>query len=146
MTALLQMNRSPLSILDEMVGLRGQFNRMFDDWDMAHASYYPRINLMASDSEAVVTAELPGTDPEKVEVSVVGDELTISGKREQEALPEGATLFKQERTSGEFSRTVQLPFAADQQKVKASFRNGMLTVTLPRAESDKPHRIRIEAA
>lgn len=146
MTTLLRVNRSPLSALGELVGLQNQFNRMFDDWDAGPSVSYPRVNVAASETEATVVAELPGLEPDKVEVAVTGDELTISGKREQEKLPEGANLFKQERAFGAFSRTIQLPFAADAQKVKASFRNGMLTVVLPRSESDKPHRISIEAA
>lgn len=146
MTAILRMNRAPLSVLDELAGMQNQFNRMFDDWGTWSSETYPRINMMSYEAKAIVRAELPGVDPQGVEVSVVGDELTLSGKREQEPLPDGAVLFKQERTYGAFSRTLQLPFSADPQKVQAAFKNGMLTIVLPRAEADKPHRIRIEVA
>lgn len=146
MTELLRMGRSPLSLLDELVGMQGQFNRVFDDWGTWSVAGYPRINLLASDREAVVQAELAGVDPQKVDVSVVSDTLTIAGQREPEQLPDGATVYRRERPAGEFSRTVQLPFAADPQAVKASFKNGVLTVVVPRAEADKPRRIRVEAA
>jgi HSP20 family protein len=146
MTELLRMGRSPLSVLDELAGMQSQFNRMFDDWGAWSVSGYPRINLSASEREAVVVAELAGMDPQKVDVSVVADALTIAGRRESEQMPDGATMYRRERPAGEFSRTVQLPFAADPQAVKASFRNGVLTVVIPRAESDKPRRIRVEAA
>jgi HSP20 family protein len=145
MTAILRMDGQRTSVLDELVGMQDQMNRMLDEWG-TWAAAYPRINLAASENEAVVQAELPGMAPQNMDVSVDGDLLTIGGKREREPLPADARLFKKERPSGEFSRTVQLPFAADPRAIKASFKNGILTVVLPRAEADKPHRIRIEAA
>lgn len=105
---------------------------------------FPAINLYASETEAVVTAEVPGIDPNNIEVSVRGDTFTISGSREDGDLGEEATWHRRERPRGKFSRTISLPFAVDSEKVRADARHGIVRVILPRAEADKTRRITIE--
>jgi HSP20 family protein len=93
----------------------------------------------------VVTAELPGADPEKLDISVVGDSLTISGNREAEALKAGESYHRQERSCGRFTRTIQLPFHVDAVKVAATYERGILNVVLPRSEAEKPKKISIKS-
>lgn len=106
---------------------------------------YPAINVWSNDDEAYLTAELPGVDAADLELSVVGRKLTLSGVRkpfEQEAKPE---FHRRERLAGKFTRTLQLPFRVDAQKVDAHMSKGVLTVKLPRADEDKPKKISIQA-
>jgi HSP20 family protein len=104
------------------------------------------MNIWTNPDGAVITSELPGVSPEYIDINVVGETLTLSGERQPEKLPEGARYHRQERGYGKFNRSVQLPFQVDAGKVEASFEKGMLHITLPRAEADKPRKIQVKAA
>ena len=93
----------------------------------------------------VVTAELPGVSPDDVEISVVGETLTIHGDRKSEEVDEKATYHRQERACGQFNRSIELPFMVESDKVSAKLEKGLLTITLPRAEQDKPRRISVNS-
>ena len=75
---------------------------------------------------------------------MTGDALSISGERKPEEAAPNTNYHRRERTYGTFSRTIQLPFMVDADKVQAGFRNGVLQIKLPRAEADKPKRISIQ--
>jgi HSP20 family protein len=106
---------------------------------------FPAVNVWSDRDEIVVTAELPGMDPKSVDVSVHGDQLAIQGERAAEPETEEVVCYRQERWSGRFARTFRLPFEVERDKVKAQYKQGVLTVTLPRAAESKPRQIRIEA-
>jgi HSP20 family protein len=106
---------------------------------------YPAMNVWTSEDSAVVTAELPGCNADNLDISVVNETLTVAGSRAPEELEEGATYHRRERSCGGFSRTFQLPFQVDAGQVEATFQNGILQVTLPRAEADKPKKIAIKS-
>ena len=89
---------------------------------------------------------LPGIDPGQLEISVLGEVVTLRGLRDVAALPENTTYVRQERQTGAFNRRVHLPLRVDAQAVKASYTDGILTVTLPRLAADKPQRITVQAA
>lgn len=143
--------RSSWSIFDDLESLQAQMNGMLNargnagTWRRSRP-VYPLLNIWSSADGVVVDAELPGVDPREVDVSVMGDELTLRGKINVQEAAKGETCHRRERPSGEFSRTVQLPFRADSAKVKASFTNGLLRVTVPRCEEEKPRKIAVEAA
>lgn len=107
---------------------------------------FPAVNIWVDGEHALVTAEIPGVDPETIEVSVVGKSLTLRGKRQSEELTEGETYHRQERWQGSFTKMVDLPFAVENEKVKARFRKGILSVELPRAEAEKPKKIAVKSA
>lgn len=107
---------------------------------------FPQVNLWANGDEAVLTAELPGVDPGKVDISVMGDELTLQGEREAAKPEEGTVCHRCERKAGKFSRSLELPFEVDGDKVSARYEQGVLTVHLPRLEHTKPKRIQIKAS
>lgn len=146
--------RSPWSIFDELESLQADMNRMLTgrvrggegrrgrSW---HRPTYPPMNIWTSADGIVIDAELPGADPKDVDISVQGDELTLNGKVNAWDVAEGETYHRRERPSGTFSRTLQLPFRAATQSVKASYKNGVLRVTVPRSEEEKPKRIEIES-
>jgi HSP20 family protein len=103
------------------------------------------MNVWANPDGAVVTAELPGVNPEDIDVSVVGETLTLTGSRTPEELKEGEKYHRRERGQGKFTRTFQLPFPVEADKVEAVFEKGVLHISLPRAEADKPKKISIKA-
>jgi len=109
------------------------------------APSYPAMNVWVNEDGAVVTAELPGFDPEALDISVVNDTLTLSGDRCAEDTGEGATYHRRERRCGRFNRSFQLPFLVEGDKVEASFEQGVLKIELPRAEADKPKKITVKA-
>jgi len=124
--------------------MQGEMNRVFSGMSQSLTQEAPPINAWVGEADVVVAAELPGVDPGKVEISVVGDTLTISGTREAETLKAGESYHRQERDFGRFSRTIQLPFHIEAEKVKAKYARGVLKITLPRAEADKPRKIAVK--
>jgi HSP20 family protein len=106
---------------------------------------YPAMNVWADEDGVIVTAELPGFDPEEIDISVVGETLTLKGSREPVELQEGATYHRRERGYGTFSRAFRLPFEVESDKVEAVFEKGMLQISLPRAEAEKPKKITVKA-
>jgi HSP20 family protein len=108
------------------------------------ARTYPATNVWTNEEGAVVRAELPGVAPEDIDLAVVHDTLTLSGARTPDE-PEGATYLRRERGHGDFTRTFQLPFPVQEDQVEASFDNGVLHITLPRAKEDRPKRIEVKA-
>lgn len=144
--------RDPWSVFDELESLQGDMDRMLADSQGRRGrawrsrSTYPLMNVWSSSDGLIIDAELPGVDPQDVEISVVGDELTLTGKVNAGDIPEGETSHRRERPAGEFARTLQLPFRAAADAVKANYKNGVLRLTVPRSEDEKPKKIAIEAA
>lgn len=132
--------------LRELMDLHTDFNRVFDGWATGHdGKLQPPVNAWVNDNGVVVDVELPGVDPATVDVSVVGNTLTVAGKRVNEA-PETAKFYIAERPAGDFKRSLELPYGVESDKVTAHYANGVLRISLPRLESDKPRRIQIQAA
>lgn len=103
------------------------------------------VDVIANDDEAVVTFAAPGLNRDSIEVTVLGDTLTVRGTSAEEAKPVG-TPIRQERRRDALQRSVRLPFAVDEQRTRASYRDGLLAVQAPRAEATKPRRIDVAAA
>jgi HSP20 family protein len=121
----------------------------FAEWDKKSVTA-PAINLIEDGCSFKVEAELAGMDPKNVEVEITGGYLTLKGERkeEKEEKKEGGNYLRQEISYGSFLRTVALPETADGDNAKASFKNGILTVTVPKkAEAQqKPRKIEIKSA
>jgi HSP20 family protein len=131
----------------EMQRFQNEMNRVFDN--SLSGSYYradnsPSMNIFTSEDEVLVN--VPGVDIKDLEISVVGNNLTISGNREPEVADENTTYHRQERTSGYFSRSIELPYQVDSEKTEASLDDGVLIIVLPRAEADKPRRISVKTS
>lgn len=130
----------------EMDQLQQEMNRLFNAAGAGHVfapPSYPALNVWTNDNGQIISAELPGFTANDVNIDVTGDALSISGERRHEEVPKGAVYHRRERTFGSFSRTIQLPFMVDTSKVKAQFKDGILLVSLPRAEADKPKKVAI---
>jgi HSP20 family protein len=134
----------------EMKQLRHEMNRMFDQVDrdpaLGTAASYPAMNVWTNLDGAIITAELPGIDLDTLNISVHNDTLTLSGERKLEGLGEGEAYHRRERSYGQFKRAFQLPFQVASDKVEASYDKGVLQITLPRTEADKPRRIQVRAS
>jgi len=106
---------------------------------------YPAMNYYTKDDSAVIEAELPGVEASDIDIDIEGNMLRLTGERKNLA-PEGEEhLRRAERWSGKFERSIELPFNVESEKVEATFHNGVLTVTMPRAEADRPRKISINA-
>jgi len=131
----------------EMDQLQREMNRLFDATNRGHlfnSPSYPAINILTNDDGQLITAEMPGVKPDDIMIDVTGDALSISGERKPDEVAKDAYYHRRERNYGTFSRTVQLPFMVDTNKVEAKFNKGILMITLPRAEADKPRKIEIK--
>jgi HSP20 family protein len=104
---------------------------------------FPAVNVWTASDSAVVTTEVPGIDPKDIDIAVAGKAVTIRGSREPDELKEGDTYHRRERWNGKFSKTFDLPFNIQTDKVNARFSKGVLTISLPRAEAEKPRKIEI---
>jgi HSP20 family protein len=129
----------------EMSRLQDRMNRLFDDAAPGGPRLFPAVNLWTNEDTAFITAELPGLDSNDIKLSVLDQTVVVEGNRNPEKLPEGETYHRQERGFGAFKRSIQLPFPLNTEKVNAQFKNGVLTISLPRAEKDKPKRIAIQS-
>jgi HSP20 family protein len=104
---------------------------------------FPPVNVWEEGDNLLVEAELPGVKGEDLDISVVGDELTIKGRRT--GGEDGVTYHRRERTAGEFARVLRLPVDVDADGVNAALNEGVLLITLPKSEAAKPRRIQVKA-
>lgn len=137
------------SDMNPIASFRREVDRLFDDMFQTPAfgfgrgmTNWPSIEVTEKDNEVRVTAEIPGMSEKDVEVMLDNGTLTVRGERKSEKEERGYS----ERYYGRFERRVALPSYVDEEKAKAEFHNGLLTVTLPKApDAEKAHRIPINA-
>jgi HSP20 family protein len=118
---------------------------MGSDWFGSRTSgsgAFPLVNVFNDGDDFVVVAELPGVKKEDLEIQVRGDTLRIQGKKTI-AYDESASIHRRERAAGQFDRTLTLPDEIDAAKVAAEYRDGVLTLRLPRVEAAKPRTVTI---
>ena len=133
----------------EMDRLQNEMNRLFESYSpsrVRRAPGYPAMNVWSNEEGLLVTAEVPGVVPDDIEVSVVGQTLTLTGVRKPDELDEGSRYHRQERGYGKFTRSLELPFPVDVSQVEATFKSGVLNISMPRAEEDKPRKIVVKSA
>jgi HSP20 family protein len=104
---------------------------------------FPPINLSEDTENLYAECELPGVLPEDLDISVAGIELTVKGRRSEQAEPQ-ATFHRRERGAGSFTRVVQLTSDVAAHRVSASLRDGILLVTLPKSEGSKPRKVQVQ--
>jgi len=131
---------------DEMDDL---FGRFFEDWGwpLARAergTWWPATDIAEHADAVVLKAELPGMKSDDIEISVVNNTLTISGEKKESAEEKSENYYHVERRYGTFRREIALPPGVDPDKVEAGYRDGVLTVTIPKTEKAKPKRIEIK--
>lgn len=131
----------------ELARLQNEVGRMLSEPLRPHSGTDgPAFNIYRNETGSVVTAELPGLNASSLDITVNGDSVTIQGQRIAEQNPEGARVQRRERVTGEFKRTLKLPYRVDGSKTEAVYQRGVLTVTLPAIEDEKPHQINVKSA
>jgi HSP20 family protein len=139
--------------LSELVSLREAMDRLFEDSFVRPSlptaffgeTMGAAVDMFQNGKEVVVKASLPGVKPEEVDISVTGDVLTIKGEHKEEEEVKEKNYFRKELRYGTFSRSLQLPVAVKSDKAEALYENGVLTLTLPKAEEAKPKQIKVKA-
>jgi len=136
----------------DMLTLRQAMDRLFDD-SFVRPSRVPApfgegldlpLDMYQTDDSVVIKASVPGVKPEEVEVTITGDTLTIKGETRAEEEVKKDNYFRQEISYGAFSRSIILPGSVQTDKAEATFENGVLTLTVPKAEETKPKQIKIK--
>jgi HSP20 family protein len=133
----------------DLVTMRDDMDRLFDVFFGAQPQaieelWRPAIDIEENNGNLMVRAEIPGMKKEDIKVSVKEDMLTISGERKRENETKEKTFHRIERSYGQFRRMIRLPAMVDADKVKATYKDGVLNVTLPKPESMKPKQIDVE--
>ena len=139
------------SAFSELNKLQDEMNMLFERFLGRHplapsSGVFPPINVTEDDDNIYLTAELPGVAPDKIDITVEDESVTIKGERKTE--PEGGgevSYHRKERAEGEFSRTITLPTRIQADKATAEAKDGILTLVLPKAEEVKPKKIEIKA-
>ena len=133
-----------------MSDIQGEVNRLFDTFlgrPMAPAptrAWLPAVDMHETKDKLVLSLEVPGVNEKDVTVSITGDLLTIKGERRAAEQADDQHYLHVERVYGQFERLIQLPMAVQADKVTATYRDGVLQVTLPKAEELKPREIKID--
>jgi HSP20 family protein len=133
----------------DLMTLRDAMDRLFEDsyvrtgprWAAGEATYQLPIDVYTTDEEIVITASVPGVDPEAVEITIEGDTLTIRG--EIKGPLENVNYAVQERAYGRFQRSLRLNIPVQPDHAEASFEQGVLTLTIPKQEEMKPKTIKV---
>jgi HSP20 family protein len=135
----------------EMAGVRDAMDRLFEDGLARYPRLWPRlgewelpIDMHQTADEVVVKASVPGLKPEEVDISITGDTLTIKGEHKEEKEVEEENYIYKERRYGTFSRSMLIPVKVKSDKAEAVFEDGVLTLTLPKAEEVKPRQIKVK--
>ena len=135
--------------LDRLANMRAEMDRVFESafgtfsrFPAPLSRWNAAVDVYQDKDQFTVVVELPGLKKEEIEISLHDDTLTISGERKREESREQE--FLTERSYGKFQRSLTLPSAVDPESVKASYKNGLLQVVLPKAEQTKPKQIEVD--
>ncbi|NMB53531.1 MAG: Hsp20/alpha crystallin family protein [Leptolinea sp.] len=134
----------------EMVRMSDAMDRLFDNlygrgWRDGDLFESPSVDMYQTENDIVVKASLPGMKADDIQISVVGDVLTLRGEVHAEEEINEASYHIHERRSGSFARSLPLPTSVQSDRAKAEFENGVLTLTLPKAEEMRPKTITVKA-
>jgi HSP20 family protein len=143
------MNLVPWRPFRELVGFRGEVDRLFEDFwgcwpEPTEREWVPALDVSETEDKVLVKVELPGIDPKDIDVSVQADLLTIKGERKQEKEEKGESYHRVERTYGTFTRTLRLPAETEPEKVTAGYKDGVLTLGIPKKEEAKAKKIEVK--
>jgi len=123
------------------------WNRFFGEWpspEPFRGEWAPSLDVSETKADIVVKAEVPGMDAKDIDISLANDVLTIKGKKEQEKEEKEENYHRIERSYGSFARSIRLPREVQSDRIKASYKNGVLKITLPKSEEAKEIKIKVE--
>lgn len=131
-----------------LLNLKDEMNRMFrnffEEYDQRGSLWAPSVDIVEENDRLELTAEIPGVDKKDVKISVQDNVLTIEGQKKQEYEEKNDSYYCCERSFGRFSRSFTIPSNVDSEKIKADYKDGILTLTLPKVEEAKPRQIEIK--
>jgi HSP20 family protein len=135
--------------------VRDEMDRVFDRWferplQAAWATngenWMPALDVIDSETEVTIKAEVPGMAAKDVNVSVIGNTLTLSGEKDESKEEKGENFYVSERRFGSFRRSIELPEGIDADKIAAEQSNGVLTIKIPKLRTAKPRHVPVKAA
>jgi len=136
----------------DLLSIREEMNRLFDDFfsgwpekrrGLLEGEWAPSIDIAETEEELVVTAELPGVKQEEVDITIADDVLTLKGEKKEEKEVKEKNYHRIERNYGSFQRSISLPTSVQADKAKATYKDGILTINVPKVEEAKPKQIKI---
>jgi HSP20 family protein len=136
-----------------LLSIRDEVNRLFDNFftgvperrrGLLEGEWAPSVDIAETDNEVVVTAELPGVKQDDVDITIADDVLTLKGEKKEEKEVKEKNYHRIERSYGSFQRSVSLPAGVQADKAKATYKDGVLHITVPKAEEAKPKQIKID--
>ncbi len=141
----------------EMDHLRRQMDRLLDDFmhtsselsllpKATEATWAPAIELKESDGEILLKAQIPGIEAKDLDIQVMQDAVLITGEKKEEAKTEEKGLFRSEFRYGQFHRLIPLPASINNEQVKSEFKNGVLTLTMPKLPETAPKAVKVTVA
>jgi HSP20 family protein len=136
----------------EVSRLRQEMDRLWEDYfgpgrralQPMEETWMPVIDVSESGDKITIKAEVPGMEPQDIEISMTGDLLTIKGEKKTEKQEEGESYHLVERSYGSLYRSVRMPAPVDPEGIEANYKNGVLTITCPKKEDVKPKTIEIK--
>ncbi|MGB2696509.1 MAG: Hsp20/alpha crystallin family protein [Candidatus Zixiibacteriota bacterium] len=138
----------------DLVSIQDEMNRLFNDFfgrvpsrfegDLSASEWNPSVDISETKDEIVVKAEVPGMKKDDIKINLQDNVLTLKGERKQEKEEKETNFYRMERCYGSFTRSFNLPTMVQADKIKASYKDGILNITLPKAEEVKPKQIPIE--
>jgi len=142
----------------ELESMRRDMDRLFEEFfepvpgrkrvwpKLQQGMIVPSVDVVDRKTEIVVKAELPGVDKDKIDLKITENNLTIRGETRKEEEIKEEDYYSREISCGSFTRTIVLPAEVDSQKAKASFKDGILEIVLPKKEEAKPKEIKVEVS
>jgi len=143
--------RQSRDVWGDLTGMQQEMNRLFDEFfgdrrnEMAEGNWLPVVDMSETEADITIRAELPGMGHEDIELNLQDNVLTLKGEKKQEVKEEKENFHRVERSYGSFSRSFTLPANVQGEGVQATFKNGVLVITLPKVEEAKPKKIEIAA-
>ncbi len=139
---------------DELTSFRREmdrlFERFFEGWPFRlsgeEGSWAPSVDVSETAKEVIIKADLPGMDPKAIDVSVHGDVLRLRGERKKEQEEKSENFYRVERSYGAFARAIRLPADVDANKVKATYKDGILNISLPKSKAATVKKIEVKGA
>jgi HSP20 family protein len=137
----------------DLLSIRDEMNRLFDNFftglperrrGLLEGEWAPSVDIAETDNEVVVTAELPGIKQDDVDITITDDVLTLKGEKKEEKEVKEKNYHRIERSYGSFQRSISLPAGVQADKAKATYKDGVLHITVPKAEEAKPKQIKID--
>ena len=136
------LSRAPFgNLISEMEHL---MNTISDEGGVASAGFNADLDISETEDAVEVRMDVPGIEPDEIEVEVAGELLRITGERKAELAEKGKTWHRNERSVGSFARSIQLPCEVESEHIEAHCERGVLTIMLPKSQFNRPHKIQVK--